>query len=86
MFGALGLQAGVPKPPAVSQKNVVVKAGTAPATLQAKNTAIVNLEIYLGSTQGAGGHNYPSNHEHLSGDIVCNKVFWEGLAGCALTA
>jgi len=86
MFTALGLQVGPPKPPAVSQKNVVVKAGTAHATIQAKNTAIVNLEIYLGSTQGAGGHNYPSNHEHLSGDIVCNKVFWEGLAGCALTA
>jgi hypothetical protein len=62
----------------------VVKPGTAPNSIKLKEAAIVSLELYLASTQGTGGHNYPSDHEKLSGDTVCSKEFWEGVAGCAL--
>ena len=63
MFGGVGPRAA----PAASQKGVVVKPGTAPNSIKLKEAAIVSLELYLASTQGTGGHNYPSDHEKLSG-------------------
>ena len=61
----------------------MVRTGTAPATIAAKVSAIKALEEYLLSTRGAGGHNYSASSEQLPGDVVCDKKFWEGVAGCA---
>lgn len=85
MFGFGGPAAAPAGPAAVSQKTILVKPGTMPSSVKGKEVAILSLEQYLASTRGVGGHNYPLDHEALSGDTVCAVEFWQGVAGCALS-
>ena len=80
MLGLLGAHAP-PKQAAVSQMGVQFKAGNGESTVAGKIVAISALNAYLTSTQGTGGRNYPSDHSKLSGDTVCSRGFWEGVAG-----
>ena len=57
------------------------RSGNGESTVAGKIAAISALNAYLKSTEGTGGCNYPTDHSKLSGDTVCSRGFWEGVAG-----